>query len=103
MEYSNASITHKANVYHGGNVTSRTVITAGGEMKTLGIMMPGVYRFSTEAPEVMEVIQGRCKVKLADSQDWSEYQGGERFNVPGNSHFEIEVDELLDYICHFDS
>ena len=103
MEYSNASITHKANIYHDGKVTSRSVITADGEMKTLGIMMPGVYRFSTEAPEVMEVTQGRCKVKLADSQDWSEYQGGERFNVPGNSHFEIEVDELLDYICHFDS
>ncbi len=101
MKYANASITHKANIYHDGKVTSRSVMTADGEMKTLGIMMPGVYRFSTEAPEVMEVIQGRCKVKLADSQDWSEYQSGENFNVPGNSHFEIEVDELLDYICHF--
>ncbi len=102
MEYSNATIKQKANVYHDGKVTSRSVITAEGEMKTLGVMLPGNYRFSTEAPEVMEVTQGRCKVKLADSQDWSEYQAGEQFNVPGNSHFEIEVDELLDYICHFE-
>jgi uncharacterized protein YaiE (UPF0345 family) len=101
MEYSNATIKHKANVYHDGKVTSRSIVTAEGEMKTLGIMQTGTYRFSTEAPEVMEVTQGRCKVKLADSQDWSEYQAGEKFNVPGNSHFEIEVDELLDYICHF--
>lgn len=102
MKYSSATIQKKANVYHDGKVTSRSVVTADGEMKTLGIMQTGSYRFSTEAPEVMEVTQGRCKVKLADSQDWSEYQAGESFNVPGNSHFEIEVDELLDYICHFE-
>lgn len=102
MEFSNATIKHKANVYHEGKVTSRSIVTAEGEMKTLGVMLPGVYRFSTEAPEVVDVTQGRCRVKLADSQDWSDYQAGESFNVPGNSHFEIEVDELLDYICHFE-
>lgn len=102
MEFSNATIKHKANIYHEGKVTSRSVITADGEMKTLGVMLPGTYRFSTEAPEVMEVTQGRCRVKLAEQQDWSEYQAGESFSVPGNSHFEIEVDDLLDYICHFE-
>ncbi len=101
MEYLNATIKHKANVYHDGKVTSRSIVTADGEMKSLGVMLPGTYRFSTEAPEVMEVTQGRCRVKLADEQDWSDYQSGESFNVPANSHFEIEVDELLDYICHF--
>ncbi len=102
MEYSNATIKQKANIYHEGKVTSRSVITADGEMKTLGVMLPGTYRFSTEAPEVMEVTQGRCRIKLAEQQDWSEYQAGESFSVPGNSHFEIEVDDLLDYICHFE-
>ena len=101
MEYKNATITHKANIYHDGKVTSRSVITADGEMKTLGVMLPGSYRFSTQAPEVMEVTQGRCRVKLADSQEWVSYAEGERFDVPGNSHFDIEVDEILDYICHF--
>lgn len=101
MEYNNASIKHQANVYHDGKVTSRSVVTAEGEMKTLGIMLPGTFRFSTEAPEVMEVTQGGCRVKLADSQDWSEYKAGESFDVPGHSHFEIEVDQILDYICHF--
>ena len=102
MEYKNATIQHKANVYFDGKVTSRSVVTAEGEMKTLGLMQAGTYRFSTEAPEVMEVTAGSCRVKLADSQDWQTYADGESFNVPGNSHFEIEVDELLDYICHFE-
>ncbi len=101
MDFKNAEIRRQANVYHGGNVTSRTVITAEGEMKTLGIMLPGVYRFSTDAPEIMEVTQGRCRVKLAGDSDWHEYQSGQRFDVPGKSHFEIEVTELLDYVCHF--
>lgn len=102
MEYKNATVTKKANVYHDGKVTSRSIVTAEGEMKTLGLMLAGSYRFSTEAPEVMEVIQGSCRVKLAETQDWVSYNEGESFNVPANAHFDIEVDSLLDYICHFD-
>lgn len=101
MEFKNSTITHRANVYHDGKVTSRSVITAEGEMKSLGVMLPGTYRFSTQAPETMQVTQGRCRVKLADEQDWREYQAGESFSVPGNSHFEVEVDELVDYVCHY--
>ena len=101
MSYKNVEVRKKANVYHDGKVTSRTVITAEGEMKTLGVMLPGMYRFSTEAAEIMELTQGKCRVKLAGEDHWTEYGAGERFNVPANSHFEIEVVELLDYICHF--
>lgn len=101
MTYKNATVTKKANVYHDGNVTSRSIVTAEGEMKTLGLMLAGNYRFSTEAAEVMEVLQGSCRVKLADDQDWASYSEGESFNVPANAHFDIEVDALLDYICHY--
>ncbi len=103
MSFQNVEIKKKANVYHDGRVTSRTVITPAGEMKTLGVMLPGSYRFSTQAPERMDVTQGHCRVKLADQQSWRDYQAGESFHVPGNSHFEIEVVDLLDYICHFGS
>jgi hypothetical protein len=101
MSFKNAEIKRKANVYHDGRVTSRSVITQAGEMKTLGVMLPGLYRFSTQAPEVMELTQGRCRVKRAGDSDWTNYQSGESFEVPADSHFEIEVEELLDYICHF--
>jgi len=101
VEYKNSTIKHKANIYHDGKVTSRSVVTAEGEMKTLGVMLPGTYHFSTQAPEIMAVTQGSCRVKLADSQEWVSYSEGETFSVPANSHFEIEVDTVLDYICHF--
>jgi len=101
MEFKNATIRHKANVYHDGKVTSRTIITPEGEMKTLGVMLPGTYRFSTEAPERVDITQGHCRVKLAGEQQWKSYEAGQSFHVPGNSSFEIEIDDLLDYICHF--
>lgn len=101
MSFKNVEVRKKANIYHGGNVTSRTIIGANGEMKTLGVMLPGTYRFSTQAPEVMEITQGHCRVKLENEQAWTPYQAGESFSVPGNSHFEIEVDDILDYVCHF--
>jgi uncharacterized protein YaiE (UPF0345 family) len=101
MNYKNVEIRKKANIYHDGKVTSRTIITDSGEMKSLGVMLPGLYRFSTEAPEIMELTQGKCRVKLAGEDHWTDYVGGESFKVPGNSHFEIEVADLLDYICHF--
>lgn len=101
MEYKNATIIHKANIYNGGKVTSRTITTDKGEMKTLGVMLPGVYRFNTQAPEVIDVLQGRCRVKLANSQNWDEYAAGDSINIPGNSHFEIDISDLVDYICHF--
>ena len=102
MTIRNAEIRKRANIYHNGNVTSRTVITAEGEMKTLGIMLPGVYRFQTQQPEVMEIQQGRCRVRIGTADTWQEIEGGQSFTVPANSHFEIEVTELLDYVCHFE-
>ncbi len=101
MNFKNVEVKKKANVYHAGKVTSRTVLMPTGEMKTLGVMLPGTYRFNTDAPEVMELVQGQCRVKLADKPVWSDYGAGESFSVPAGSHFEIEVIELLDYVCHF--
>ncbi len=101
MSLKNVEIVKKANIYHGGKVTSRSVITPEGEMKTLGVMLPGTYRFSTEAPETIDVTQGQCRVKLDGKQDWVDYEEGDSFSIPANSHFEIEVAELFDYVCHY--
>lgn len=101
MSYQNVTITKAANVYHGGKVSSRSIITAEGESKTLGFMLAGSYNFGTDAPELMEILAGSCRVCLAGEDDWKTYQAGESFNVPGNSRFDIEVSDILDYICHF--
>jgi purine/pyrimidine-nucleoside phosphorylase len=101
MSFKNVEVKKKANVYFDGKVTSRTVTLPSGEMKTLGVMLPGTYHFNTQAPEVMDVTQGSCKVKLAGEQAWREYKAGQSFNVPGNSSFDIEATTLVDYVCHF--
>ena len=101
MSYLNVEVKKRANVYHDGKVTSRSIITPEGEMKTLGIMLPGTYRFSTDTPETIDITQGSCRIKLEGKQDWVEYEEGESFSIPGNSHFEIEVSDVFDYVCHY--
>lgn len=100
MSFKNAEIKRKANIYHEGRVTSRTIVTPEGERKTLGIMLPGTYTFNTDAPEVMELIQGRCRVRIGNGE-WQEFEMGQSFSVPAKGRFDIEVRDLLDYICHF--
>lgn len=46
---------------------------------------------------------GRCRVRLKGESEWKEYGAGQSFNVPGDSAFDIETLELLDYVCHFGS
>ena len=103
MSFHNVDVKKKANVYHDGKVTSRTIITARGEKKTLGVMLPGSYWFETGAAETIDILQGSCRIKLAGKQVWNAYQVNETFSIPANSHFEIEVNDLLDYVCHFAS
>lgn len=85
----------------GGHISSRTVLQPDGELRNVGILQPGTYRMSSEAPERLEIIQGRCRVKLADTQEWSEYGPGESFHVPGASHYELEVTGVLDFAVHY--
>jgi len=101
MTFKNVDVKKTANIYDGGRVSSRTITTADGKMKTLGVMLPGTYHFNTDAPERIDVQQGRCRVKRAGESAWSEYRSGDSFDVPGRSSFDIDVTELLDYICHF--
>lgn len=101
MSYKNSEITKKANVYDGGRVTSRRVVTSDGDVVTLGIMQQGNYHFTTQEAEVMELLQGACRVKLNGSNEWAAYSASQRFDVPADSSFDIEVTELLDYICHY--
>jgi uncharacterized protein YaiE (UPF0345 family) len=66
------------------------------------VIFPSSLTFNTQAPELMEINLGLCKVRLAGEADWKTYSAGEKFTVPGNSSFDIEVLEMLDYVCHFE-
>ena len=100
-QFDNVSVVRQANVYFGGKCVSHTVLLPDGTRKTLGVIQPSVLTFNTGAPEVVEINAGRCRVKLAGSSEWKTYGPGEQFSVPGNSSFDIETLELLDYVCHF--
>jgi hypothetical protein len=100
-QFDNVSVVKKANVYFDGKCISHTVLFPDGTKKTVGVIFPSVLTFSTGAPEVMEVNAGRCRIRLKGATDWQTYGAGQRFSVPGNSSFDIEALELLDYVCHF--
>jgi len=99
--FENVTIELEGNSYFDGAVTSRTVHFPDGSKKTLGFMLPGEYTFGTEAAELMEITSGSLEVKLPNSNDWLTVKGGESFNVPANSSFQVKVKEITDYCCSY--
>jgi uncharacterized protein YaiE (UPF0345 family) len=100
-QFDNVTVLKKGNVYFDGKCVSHTVIFADGTKKTLGVILPSSLTFNTGAPEIMEINGGSCKVRLKGEDAWKTYAAGTSFNVPGDSSFEIEVTETVDYVCHF--
>jgi len=100
-EFNNATVVKAANVYYGGQVTSRTVILEDGSKVTLGIMLPGTYEFGTDGPEIMEILSGKLKVLLPGEDAWQDIDGTARFHVPARSKFALEVFSVTDYCCSY--
>jgi uncharacterized protein YaiE (UPF0345 family) len=100
-EFKNVTLIKKANVYFDGKVVSRTVLCPDGSKKTLGIMQPGEYEFSTGDKEIMEIISGELDVFLSARKGWKSVKGGESFEVAANSKFTMKVKKLSDYCCSF--
>jgi hypothetical protein len=99
--FENVHVIKKANVYYDGKVTSRTVLLPDGTRKTLGVMLAGEYDFGTGAPELMEVLGGEMRVRLPGADGWRTFREGERFEVPGNSRFQLVIDAVADYCCSY--
>jgi len=100
-QFDNVSIIKEANVYFDGQVTSRSVIFQDGSHKTLGIMLPGEYEFSTDDKELMEITSGALEVLLPNTNNWQNINGGESFEVPANSKFQLKISTTTDYCCSF--
>lgn len=99
-QFDNVSVVRKANIYFDGQVTSRSVIFQDGSRKTLGIMLPGEYEFNTDEKELMEIISGNLNVLLPNAE-WRSIKGGEGFEVPAGSKFQLKIAEITDYCCSF--
>ncbi|HVK93673.1 MAG TPA: pyrimidine/purine nucleoside phosphorylase [Noviherbaspirillum sp.] len=100
-QFDNVSVIKKANIYFDGKCVSHTILANDGTKRTLGVIFPSSLTFNTSAPEVMELNAGKCRIRLQGEDLWHTYEGGQSFRVPGNSSFDIETLETLDYVCHF--
>ncbi|HEY5525219.1 MAG TPA: pyrimidine/purine nucleoside phosphorylase [Clostridium sp.] len=100
-EFKNVTAIKKANLYFDGKVSSRTIILESGEKKTLGIMMPGTYEFSTADKELMEITAGSLDAKLPGKDNFVSLKEGDSFSVPSNSKFIVVVKEVVDYCCSY--
>ena len=100
-QFDHVSVVKKSNIYFDGKCVSHTVLLADGVKKTIGVIFPSSLTFNTAAPEVMEIIAGKCRVRLAGATAWTSYAAGQQFQIGGNTAFDIETVETLDYVCHF--
>lgn len=100
-EFNNVTVVKNANVYFDGGVTSRTIKFHNGELKTLGIMLPGEYVFNTGKKEIMDIQSGDVDVLLEGETEWKKYKTGSSFEVKANSSFQIKANSITDYCCSF--
>jgi purine/pyrimidine-nucleoside phosphorylase len=98
--FENVTVVREANIYFEGRVTSRTVVFKDGSRKTLGIMLPGDYEFGTDSKEIMEILSGDLDVQLPGAE-WKTIKGGESFEVPAKSKFQLMVRKTTDYCCSY--
>lgn len=98
--FENVRVAKEANIYFDGKVTSRNILFTDGTKKTLGIMMPGEYEFSTSLKEEMDITAGKLEYKLK-GQDWQMIDGSGVFYVPANESFQLKVHTVVDYCCSY--
>jgi hypothetical protein len=100
-QFDGVTVNTQANVYFDGKCVSHGITLADGTKKSVGVVLPATLTFTTGAPEIMECVAGGCEYLLAGTTEWKKSGPGEKFNVPGNSSFQIRVTEPYHYICHF--
>jgi purine/pyrimidine-nucleoside phosphorylase len=102
LEFSNVTAVAKANIYFDGKVVSHSILFPDKSKKTLGLIYPGDFHFGTQAAERMEIVAGECRVKIKGSDQWKDFKGGQAFDVPANSGFDISVKSgICEYVCSF--
>ncbi len=101
-EFKNVTAVAKANVYFDGKVVSHSILFPDGSRKTLGLIYPGQFHFGTDKGERMEIVAGRCAIKLDGQTAVTTYAAGQFFEVAPKSGFDIEVQSgLCEYICSY--
>ncbi len=101
-QFEKVTVPAKANIFFEGKVVSHTLLLPEGKRKTLGFIYPGSFNFKTGEAEVMEILAGTCRVRLAGEEKWKDIPAGNSFSVAANSSFDIAVEAgLVEYLCSF--
>lgn len=90
----------KVNEYFDGTVKSLAFEAADGPA-TIGVMAAGEYQFGTAQREIMHVVSGALTVKLPSADEFVTYSAGERFEVPADSKFDVQVAVDTAYLCEY--
>ena len=64
-------------------------------------MLPGEYEFGTDKKEIMEIISGDLEIYLPREEGWKTINGGDIFEVPAKSKFNLKIKEVTDYCCSY--
>jgi uncharacterized protein YaiE (UPF0345 family) len=102
-QFEHVSIGKKANIYHDGQCISYELTFPGHTRKTLGVVLRDTVPFRADVAETVEIVAGRCRVRVGESGDWATYEPGQRFDVGRNVRFELEALEPVHYVCHLSS
>jgi uncharacterized protein YaiE (UPF0345 family) len=101
-EFHGVTALTKANVYFDGKVISHAILFPDGTKKTLGLIYPGTYHFGTDKAERMELVAGKCTIKLDGQTQTQSFAEGQYFDVPAKSGFEITIPSgICEYICSY--
>ncbi|MBW4888612.1 pyrimidine/purine nucleoside phosphorylase [Mucilaginibacter sp. HMF5004] len=87
------------NSYFEGKVQSLGLQTTQGKA-TVGVMLPGKYKFGTNTQETMVIVSGELNVNLHDAE-WKIYTAQESFIVAADTSFYVSCDEDVAYICYY--
>jgi purine/pyrimidine-nucleoside phosphorylase len=100
LEFQGVRAVALANVYFEGGVVSHTLYLPDGAKKTLGIIFPGTYEFTTNVPERLEITAGECDVTLPGAGT-RRFLAGTAFDVPAQVTFKIETTRVAQYVCSY--
>ncbi len=90
----------KVNEYFSGKVRSLGFNDHVGQA-SVGVILPGEYEFNTGTKEVMTVVSGNMKVKIAGQNEWQVFSSGKSFEIEAKSSFQVAATEAVSYICRY--
>lgn len=100
MQFEHVAIGKKANVQADGKCVSYTLTFSDRTVKTIGVIMPGGVTFAADTDETVEIVHGKCRIRIGPDGDWHAFNGGQRFHVSAQTRFEVDAQEPVHYVTH---